>query len=317
MRVFLIDRGKRSLIKPPMDAPQKESIELEVRRLLSTEATAQREHLEKQFAQLKWAVGVVTVIGAGMFAFFIGKTSSDVSAQARAQVEQRLIDYRINDDLRRQLEKTIDTLATAKPTTDRIQQAIQNKVSSLVTAESEGRVRKAIEDKVSQLKVRDFTKDIASLPVGSVIASLVAPDIFSQLLGDSAPFEAHKSLWILADGREVPGSRYAQLLAATKVPDLRGMFLRGVNGSRHDGKEDPDEGARRVGDYQADALAKHTHPFEYLSVGGAREAPEGSVQAGAGWPRQWVTNSATKEQDVGASETRPRNIAVFYYVRIN
>ncbi len=62
------------------------------------------------------------------------------------------------------------------------------------------------------------------------------------------------------------------MTGAVKLPDLRGLFLRGVSGSRNDAWRDPDADGRkddagnqvgnRVGSLQEDSLKSHTHPVE-------------------------------------------------------
>jgi hypothetical protein len=50
--------------------------------------------------------------------------------------------------------------------------------------------------------------------------------------------------WLICDGRSTPtGSEYNALraLVGDKIPDLRGMFLRGLNNGRNDGKGDTDD----------------------------------------------------------------------------
>jgi microcystin-dependent protein len=87
--------------------------------------------------------------------------------------------------------------------------------------------------------------------------------------------------WILCDGRSVLQSDYPQLYAAIgsawgtsgssfNVPDLRGMFLRGVNDGASGAYSDPNASGRsasksggntgdKVGAVQTDAFRQHTH----------------------------------------------------------
>lgn len=96
--------------------------------------------------------------------------------------------------------------------------------------------------------------------------------------------------WLVCDGTEYLAADYPDLYDAIgmawggreevispeeahiyfRVPDMRGMFLRGVSGSRDDGYQDPDAGTRvasasnglegnRVGTYQLDKTQEHSH----------------------------------------------------------
>ena len=105
-------------------------------------------------------------------------------------------------------------------------------------------------------------------PVGSVMA----------YMGTTAP-----TGWLLCDGSSVSRTTYAALFTIVgtssgsgngsttfNLPDMRGVFLRGVPGARADGKGDPDANTTyrtsisggnagdAVGSYQADMLVNHT-----------------------------------------------------------
>lgn len=144
--------------------------------------------------------------------------------------------------------------------------------------------------------------------VGDVIASLLPADKFAA--------QHSNETWVLADGRDVSGSKYASLTGNPKVPDLRGLFLRGINAGRKDQYADPD-GERAPGSVQLDALQDHNHPMNMnprndwpTSGGGVTRVPataEGPLTRNTGSPMGARV----------ADETRGKNAAVYYYVRIN
>jgi hypothetical protein len=68
------------------------------------------------------------------------------------------------------------------------------------------------------------------LPIGTIVASVIEPQKFVRFAGDKPGFDAHNSTWVPADGREVSGSFYSEEVSSV-VPDLRAMFLRGLNWS--------------------------------------------------------------------------------------
>lgn len=154
---------------------------------------------------------------------------------------------------------------------------------------------------------------IANLPIGTIVPSMLPPSLFAREVGDPSVFDPEQSKWVLADSRQdITLSRYGPLLGNTaRTPDLRGMFLRGMN---VEGGADPD--VRKAGDAQPDALQKHAHTttargflfndtstdYGYTSAGAAH-APTASVET--------VTGANT------ADETRPKNVAVYFYIKIN
>ena len=142
----------------------------------------------------------------------------------------------------------------------------------------------------------------APLPVGSVVASYLAPHQMQERYGEQ---------WVLADGREVSTkTAFYDITGKTKVPDLRGMFIRGLNVERKDGKEDPEGQARQVGEYQADAFQKHSHTMRTAGIWGR------SFKGEDGSPKTaYEKTEETGER--GGAETRARNIALYYYIKIS
>ncbi len=142
------------------------------------------------------------------------------------------------------------------------------------------------------------------MPIGSVIASMLTPKEFKdRVRGDDK--------WVLADGRKCEGSTYFNITGKSKTPDLRGMFLRGLNSGRNDGWKDPDGTDRVVGSYQPDNFNKHNHTT-YLSSNYGSEAKGGKGVEGSVYKGQ--KSGTTME---GGNENRPKNIAVYYYIKIN
>lgn len=151
--------------------------------------------------------------------------------------------------------------------------------------------------------------EAASLPVGTVIASFVPP---SQFLTTE-----RKAQWVLAEGQIIPGgSAFHSLVTASpdayasrdRLPDLRGMFLRGMNEGRTDEHKDTDGLTRKSGGFQDDAFEAHSHKLG------------DSAHAGSGDPRAWSAKAGNLDFEsakTGGSETRPKNIGVYYYVKIN
>jgi hypothetical protein len=154
------------------------------------------------------------------------------------------------------------------------------------------------------------------LPVGTIVASIIEPRQFAKEAGDSGNFDPRTSTWVPADGRDVAGSFYAERVTPV-TPDLRGMFLRGLNYTdssrlRSDGRQEPGGDARKAGQDDPDDFKSHTHPMADTGAtgaipGGIAHVIQSSAQRG---PSSLIGDS-------GGTETRPRNVAVFYYLKIN
>jgi hypothetical protein len=141
---------------------------------------------------------------------------------------------------------------------------------------------------------------------------------------DPTHFQAENgSGWVLMDGRAITDTDLCRDRGICSVPDARGVFLRGMNLGRDAATGDPD-GNRAAGAAQADQVARHDHGLNHqvwvaLQWGGHGSGPNGgdhplfSKGRGAGDNNpQWLATTA-----VGGSETRPRNIAAYAYMKVN
>lgn len=79
--------------------------------------------------------------------------------------------------------------------------------------------------KIEQRTIADKT------PIGAFVQSMLTEAQFQALNGTS---------WILADGRSIAGTKYAEITGLTNAPDARGLVLRSKNNGRSDGNQNPD-----------------------------------------------------------------------------
>lgn len=182
------------------------------------------------------------------------------------------------------------------------------------------------------------------LPAGCVVA-------FAGEIGAQADYviDIERWGWMVCDGRQLSIAMYPELFAVLgfryvhqgepttlpddpqqaakamfRIPDYRGYFLRGVNGT---GGVDPDTGIRKspsqadsseVGSIQQHALQNHEHLFPQVSqaTGGAGPPPAAGVPT-----EQGETVDAPQPQDnedvffTSSGETRPKNMYVYYIIR--
>lgn len=142
--------------------------------------------------------------------------------------------------------------------------------------------------------------------------------------------------WLLCDGTNVQISKYRALfdvIGATfggdattnfNLPDLRGIFLRGVDTT---GVLDPDHASRLspiagnsntagavVGSRQMQSLQNHTH---YWDRNFGQISPSGdalNVQLAQGGKDPDQGRQPTTNNDGGGNETRPVNVYVYYLI---
>ncbi len=177
------------------------------------------------------------------------------------------------------------------------------------------------------------------LPIGTIVAYYGEID---NNVPSTVPFG-----WLLCNNDSIPdGSEYNTLREFCKyaghpgkVPDLRGMFLRGSSAGRTDEYADPEFSGRlglgtiqKIGSYQHDAFQGHWHST--LNNNWNNTASNVSaVTAAGGTPMSYRNlsstivasdaieelNSSGQPKGNGAprtsSETRPKNVYVNYIIK--
>jgi len=143
-------------------------------------------------------------------------------------------------------------------------------------------------------------------PIGSVIASFVAPDASGDYMSGTSNL-----VWAFADGTKPSGATGY----TGPFPDMRGQFIRGMNGTRSDGHQDPD--TRSIGVLQSDALKAHRHTLLLTSSAGAINTALGIQPSwAASYAYQTTFEDMTGDGSVFATETRPTNVAVYWYIKV-
>lgn len=157
-------------------------------------------------------------------------------------------------------------------------------------------------------------------------------DVKDSILTEAQFIAENGPGWVLADGRSIVGSLLHQKYGFTTATDIRGQFRRAKNNGRSDGNQDPG-GERAIGNLQDQATAKngltatstdsgHGHT---LTVGWGGSG--GTLLSNNNQPLQTVavqtpsTNNGyaniTTTIGAGDAETRPRNVAVNVFIKIN
>lgn len=126
--------------------------------------------------------------------------------------------------------------------------------------------------------------------------------------------------WLLCDGSLVPeGPRYDRLrgVIGGNLPDLRGLFLRGIGQNSNPGFRYEGDAARGLWQFQQDEFKEHEHKFDDYTF---------SANAGYGGTA-WGSAGASDLDNVpgspflhatartGGEETRPKNAAVYWIIK--
>jgi len=122
-----------------------------------------------------------------------------------------------------------------------------------------------------------------------------------------------RSLWQLANSYSSGNSNehgYFYRSGGNRyTPDLRGYFIRGGLGG-----QDPD-GYRYPGYKQWDSYASHNHSYDDYNNNGRVQADAPDWLADEVSPLSSETDTSRSTGYSGGNETRPRNIALTYYIK--
>ena len=260
----------------------KEKLELEVRRILSSEAEGYRIFLQSQFRYLIWGIGILFLAGAAIFAYFFGDSIEKSKEQLISTIDARVIDYRIVESFKKRLKESIDIAVNNAVDHKETRKNIDNKVEESANAayndainKIENTIIKTIENKIIELKKLDASQIIekVSMPSGAVLA-------FNR---ETCPPDWKE--YALAYGR----------------------FIRGIDKS--DSGIDPD-GERELGSTQSERFMAHSHtrPGGVYDAGGGRDASWVAHGRHFGYGHSDPPSTGAE----GGSETRPDNVALLY-----
>ena len=144
--------------------------------------------------------------------------------------------------------------------------------------------------------------------LGDIKYSILDPERFSEVNGKG---------WVIMSGQDIQGSDLSLLSGKTVLPDARGMFFRSMNLSRTDGDV---EATRRVGSFQDNSIQSHRHKID--PCGHANGSNALLAQNWIGAPESNCnerSRNATSNFEIikDDTETRPKNIALYTYIKIN
>jgi len=173
---------------------------------------------------------------------------------------------------------------------------------------------------VLQNRINQLAGEVKGVPIGTIVPYAG--------LDTNVP-----AGWRLCNGQELNRTEFAELFAVIgtlwgdgnsvttfNVPDLRGLFLRGVNLGRNGIYADPDSANRvdydgttvgdRVGSFQDDAFQNHVHSILVPQGYNGRASEEGA------WVGTQLGNTGNVNTGRVSTETRSANASVNYIIKI-
>lgn len=189
---------------------------------------------------------------------------------------------------------------------------------------------------------------VCSGAVGDVKYSILNPTQFAAVNG---------GCWVPMDGRNIAGTKLATILGTSTLPDAGGLFLRGQEFSTSPDNDPDRTSASTIATMQDQATEAHNHLFSattssnnattynsftyyyglWTGDGGSSNRPSNinindSLEDGRGAPDRFnyintidlrgnhshtVTGSTEANSNHSRQETRPKNLNLWTYIRIN
>lgn len=176
-----------------------------------------------------------------------------------------------------------------------------------------------------------------SIPIGTIISSLLPYEAFMEVNKFKKTSNLKLLTWAPCDGRVIASSLFAENGGGNEAPDLRGVFLRGINDFQVPGggpikNERLNPALMIAGQFQPDALQEHAHNFR-MANGYDRRGQVDVISSaihpgGNGDTGLYTPNNGHSKMKLSPSpnansplnydiETRPKNVTVYYYIKIN
>jgi len=170
-------------------------------------------------------------------------------------------------------------------------------------------------------------------PVSTVMQAMFSPQQFANVYFDG-DIKQFNQVWRLAKGQNcnedeiLRSSLYCKAFGNEKnkdlaknehlngkLPDLQGMFLRAIDFNQNQEKVD-EKINRQAGEPQREGFKKHSHQN---SIGG------GGDNITAAQPADRISTTNVNQHgtwkrsttESGGYETRPKNVAAYFYIKIN
>ncbi len=135
-----------------MDNSEDNNTELLVRRILSKELSTYREFLEKQTKLILWGLSLLVATAAGLGVFLFGKSYSDIEAKMQRTVDQKVIEYRIDQNLKDKLNERVTIILDQPEFVKKLSNEVERQTSLFMTQEADKIISQKISDEMKRIQ---------------------------------------------------------------------------------------------------------------------------------------------------------------------
>lgn len=161
---------------------------------------------------------------------------------------------------------------------------------------------------------KEWIEDYVSAQVPSGTGGVLGTVIASMLT--AAQMSTADATYQICNGGSCVGTAYETLTANTTVPDMRGYALRGLDAS---GTVDPVGASRSLGDIQQDEFEAHFHDIPHIENWISPSGESAILSPNGRYANTSVVGGIRNDRTytVGGDETRMKNVAVNYFIKVN
>jgi len=265
-----------------MDNETKDKIELEVRRILTSEEVKYRDFLQSHFKTLTWGIGIIIAVSGLVFTFLLGDSIDKLEKRIDSQVDLKMIQYSVDRKVREQLIENIRDAVKEQANSQAVINDIKENVVSLskdaVSDVADDELREIIKKEINNLNLQDTETLLAkvNIPKGSVLS-------FNRQKCPNG-WSAYKPAF--------------------------GRFIRGIDPT---GTGVDPAGIRAPGSMQEDAVKRHNHRAN-LEIGAEPISGGAKADQAAGAHGRIGVNYKSEGllDYYGDAESRPKNVALLY-----
>ena len=168
----------------------------------------------------------------------------------------------------------------------------------------------------------------------TVVCSGALGDVKYSILNPAKFAEENGDCWVPMDGRSIAGSLLAAALGVNNVPDAGGLFIRSQEFPGSPNNDPERDSNTPIGSVQGDDVKPHNHTmnntgghnhgYDYFVASGptnlGNQADFTNVRYGIGWEGRatsWAGDHTHQINNNSGTETRPKNLNLWTYIRIN
>ena len=139
-----------------IDSQLGKRVKYEVRGAFSEDAAGHRQFLERQFNRIVWGVGILGVVGAGLFTYFLSGSFDEMRETTKIEVDNKILEYRINDGLKNHIAKLTQVIVDEDEFKERINGLVQARADTLVPEAVNSAVAENLKRNVDALEKADI-----------------------------------------------------------------------------------------------------------------------------------------------------------------